>query len=69
MFHLPSRICQTCGHEVGMSLSMNGSCGHYFCEKCALEQFRKSPKCFVCGKNTNGCFNKATKILDRLKAS
>lgn len=49
--------------------SLRFSCGHYFCEKCALEQYRKSPKCYVCGKNTNGCFNKATKILERLKKS
>lgn len=43
------------------------SCGHYFCEKCAIEQFRKTPKCFICGKNTNGCFNKATEIIERLE--
>ena len=43
------------------------SCGHYFCEKCALEQYRKSPKCYVCGKNTGGCFNKATNIIERLE--
>lgn len=43
------------------------SCGHYFCEKCALEQYRKTPKCYVCGLNTNGCFNKATEIIERLE--
>lgn len=25
-------------------------CDHFFCSKCAVENFRKSPKCFVCGK-------------------
>ena len=47
--------------------SIKYSCGHYFCEKCALEQYRKTSKCYVCGKNTNGCFNKATEIIERLK--
>ncbi|KAK8789680.1 hypothetical protein JH06_1769 [Blastocystis sp. subtype 4] len=59
--------CFICRQEFVKPVVTN--CGHYFCEKCALEQYRKSPKCYVCGKNTNGCFNKATKILDRLKTS
>ncbi|CAJ0651772.1 14283_t:CDS:10 [Entrophospora sp. SA101] len=29
-------------------------CGHYFCEKCALQNFSKSPNCFACGTATNG---------------
>ncbi len=29
-------------------------CGHYFCEKCALLQFKKTPACFACNQNTNG---------------
>lgn len=32
-----------------------------------MEQYRKTSKCYVCGKNTNGCFNKATEIIERLK--
>lgn len=46
---------------------MTSSCGHYFCEKCALEQYRKTSKCFVCGKDTNGCFNRATEIINRIE--
>ncbi len=34
-------------------------CKHYFCEKCALDHFRKTTKCFVCGAKTNGAFNPA----------
>ena len=32
-----------------------------------MEQYRKTPKCYVCGKNTNGCFNKAKEIIERLE--
>lgn len=46
---------------------MRSSCGHYFCEKCALENYRKTSKCFVCGKDTNGCFNRATEIINRIE--
>ncbi|CCI50606.1 hypothetical protein ABG067_005969 [Albugo candida] len=35
-------------------------CGHIFCEKCALKQFRKTSRCFNCGKQTNGAFNVAS---------
>nr|XP_027235657.1 E3 ubiquitin-protein ligase RNF113A-like [Penaeus vannamei] len=41
-------------------------CQHYFCEKCALEQFKKSKRCYVCGQNTGGIFNPATNIMARL---
>lgn len=40
-------------------------CGHYFCEKCALDRYRKSPTCAICGAGTNGVFNNA-KNLNRL---
>ena len=43
------------------------NCGHYFCEKCALDHYRTTSKCFVCGKDTNGCFNKATDIIARIQ--
>jgi len=41
-------------------------CKHYFCEKCALERFRKTQKCFVCDQNTQGVFNPAKEIISRL---
>nr|CCA23479.1 conserved hypothetical protein [Albugo laibachii Nc14]CCA26695.1 conserved hypothetical protein [Albugo laibachii Nc14] len=37
-------------------------CGHIFCEKCALKHFRKTSRCFNCGKQTNGAFNVAWEI-------
>jgi RING finger protein 113A len=43
-------------------------CGHYFCEKCAIEHFRKSPKCFACGQTTHGVFAVAKDLITKLKA-
>ncbi|KAL8996002.1 MAG: hypothetical protein Q9169_004382 [Polycauliona sp. 2 TL-2023] len=43
-------------------------CGHYFCEKCALMRYRKSPACAACGAGTGGVFNGAKglkKLLDK----
>ncbi|KAE8213867.1 hypothetical protein CF327_g2684 [Tilletia walkeri] len=42
-------------------------CGHYFCMACAIKRYTKNPKCFACGKPTNGLFNAATKILERME--
>lgn len=43
-------------------------CGHYFCMKCAVNRFIKSPKCYACGAATNGIFSKAEKLLAKLEA-
>lgn len=43
-------------------------CGHYFCEACALNRYRKDPSCAACGTGTGGVFNVAKKLnrlLDR----
>ncbi|CAK7568430.1 MAG: RNA-splicing factor [Sporothrix epigloea] len=43
-------------------------CGHYFCEKCALDRYRRDPSCAACGSATTGVFNGAkrlTKLLER----
>lgn len=43
-------------------------CGHYFCEACALQRYRKRPDCAACGAGTNGAFNGAkglNKLLER----
>ncbi|KAL7679606.1 putative Zinc finger, CCCH-type, Zinc finger, RING-type, Zinc finger, RING/FYVE/PHD-type [Plasmopara halstedii] len=37
-------------------------CGHYFCETCALRNFKKTSRCFNCKKQTNGVFNAAEKL-------
>ncbi len=43
-------------------------CGHYFCEPCALQRYRKDPGCAACGAGTSGVFNSAKrlqKLLDK----
>ena len=43
-------------------------CGHYFCENCALQRYRKNPACAACGAGTGGAFNTAKnlrKLLDK----
>ncbi|XP_029175977.1 E3 ubiquitin-protein ligase RNF113A [Nylanderia fulva] len=42
-------------------------CKHYFCEKCALEHYRKSTRCYVCNTQTNGTFNPAKELIVRTK--
>ncbi|XP_065919896.1 E3 ubiquitin-protein ligase RNF113A-like [Dysidea avara] len=42
-------------------------CGHYFCEVCALKQFKKSMKCAVCSKQTNGVFNPAKDLIAKIE--
>jgi RING finger protein 113A len=42
-------------------------CGHYFCSACAIKRFSKTSKCFACGKQTQGIFNSASKVLDRME--
>ncbi|XP_064407222.1 E3 ubiquitin-protein ligase RNF113A-like [Halichondria panicea] len=42
-------------------------CHHYFCEACALKQFRKSMRCVICGQQTGGVFNPAKEIIAKLK--
>ncbi|KAK7080506.1 hypothetical protein SK128_016358 [Halocaridina rubra] len=41
-------------------------CQHYFCEKCALEHFKKSRRCYVCAENTGGMFNPAVELIAKL---
>ena len=43
-------------------------CGHYFCEACALQRYKKNPNCAACGTGTGGMFNGAKqlrKLLDK----
>jgi RING finger protein 113A len=42
-------------------------CGHYFCEKCAIKHYTKSPKCFACGASTNGIFNTAKNLIAKIE--
>lgn len=41
-------------------------CKHYFCEKCVLENYKKSTRCFICATQTNGVFNPAKEIIARI---
>ncbi|XP_041883934.1 LOW QUALITY PROTEIN: E3 ubiquitin-protein ligase RNF113A-like [Corvus kubaryi] len=42
-------------------------CRHYFCESCALRRYRKSQRCCVCDKQTNGVFNPAKELTAKLE--
>jgi RING finger protein 113A len=42
-------------------------CGHYFCEDCALNHYRKDTRCFICKEQTKGIFNTAHKIIRKQK--
>lgn len=44
------------------------TCGHYFCEQCALKHNAKTGKCFACNEPTRGIFNVAHDIIKREKA-
>lgn len=41
-------------------------CQHYFCEKCALERYKKTTRCFVCNAQIT-TFNPARNLIARLK--
>jgi len=41
-------------------------CKHYFCEKCALERYKKTTRCFVCNAQIT-TFNPARTLIARLK--
>lgn len=42
-------------------------CKHYFCEKCALQNFKKSSRCFICATQTGGVFNPAKELIARMR--
>ena len=42
-------------------------CGHYFCSACAIKRFAKTPKCIACGAPTGGIFNRAEKVIEKMK--
>lgn len=41
-------------------------CGHYFCQNCAIQHHRKSPKCFACNAATLGIFTISKEITAKL---
>ncbi|XP_013175997.1 PREDICTED: RING finger protein 113A [Papilio xuthus] len=42
-------------------------CKHYFCEKCALENYKKSSRCYICNTQTSGVFNPAKELEAKMK--
>ncbi|RDX54952.1 hypothetical protein K466DRAFT_453715, partial [Polyporus arcularius HHB13444] len=42
-------------------------CSHYFCSACAIKRYAKTPKCAACGTPTGGLFNRADKVIAKLK--
>lgn len=42
-------------------------CGHYFDSACAIKRFAKTPKCAACGAPTGGIFNRADKVIEKMK--
>ncbi|KAJ2742597.1 RNA-splicing factor [Coemansia sp. BCRC 34301] len=44
-------------------------CQHYFCEACALAQYRKTPKCFACGAATAGVFKQVKDLKPPVTAT
>lgn len=44
-------------------------CNHYFCQKCALDRFKKSSRCYICNQQTNGVFKPAKELSAKIKGS
>ncbi|XP_058862617.1 E3 ubiquitin-protein ligase RNF113A-like [Acipenser ruthenus] len=42
-------------------------CRHYFCERCALQHYRKTQRCYVCNEQTNGVFNPAKELITKMQ--
>jgi RING finger protein 113A len=42
-------------------------CGHYFCAACAIKRFARTPKCAACLAPTGGIFNRADRVLEKLR--
>merc|ERR1719291_431758 len=61
--------CQACRErwENCTSIPIQTICGHYFCEDCAMTNYARTPKCMVCDQPTNGIFNSADKLEEKLK--
>ncbi|SAL97609.1 hypothetical protein [Absidia glauca] len=57
--------CLICRNE--FSNPVVTKCQHYFCEACAINNYKTSSKCFACGAATSGVFNTAKNILEKLR--
>lgn len=59
------KTCSIC--EKTFKNAVSTKCGHFFCESCALTRNKSTPFCATCNKPTNGIFNDATKILQKMR--
>ncbi|PVU94087.1 hypothetical protein BB561_002801 [Smittium simulii] len=57
--------CPICRSEFKKPVSTK--CNHYFCEPCALKNYSKTTKCFICGASTSGLFKPAIALIKKLK--
>ena len=55
--------CPICSKELlkGSSVVKSGTCGHLFCEQCAIARFARDKKCAACGTVLDGRFQ-VTKV-------
>ncbi|CAE6510638.1 unnamed protein product [Rhizoctonia solani] len=63
-------VVTRCGHYFCSACAIKRvvtRCGHYFCSACAIKRFAKTPKCMACGAPTGGIFNRADKVIKKLK--
>jgi RING finger protein 113A len=58
--------CFICRNDFNNPVSTK--CGHFFCEKCAIQHYQKSPKCPVCNQGTQGIFLPAKEFEAKLLA-
>ncbi|CAB89877.1 Pre-mRNA-splicing factor cwf24 [Schizosaccharomyces pombe] len=56
-------VCLICKKDYRSPIAT--TCGHHFCEQCAITRYRKTPTCIQCGADTKGLFS-VDKNFDRL---
>ena len=68
-FHQTRKSCHSSASSSAESFinPVVTKCKHYFCEKCALQHYKKSQRCYACGAQTNGVFNPAKEIITRME--
>ena len=58
---------QSHDHHMTNHMTSAHRCKHYFCESCALKNYRKTTRCAVCGHQTGGVFNPAKDLAAKIK--
>ena len=57
--------CHICRGEFKRPIET--TCGHFFCESCALKRYKKTSRCAVCGKGIDPIFNAADGLEEALR--